>query len=201
MLKFTKDTHFDSIRGICFQGFYEFKDGGLAVLYCSEGERLVVTFNADRFCTNASTFKDRHEAWKLFVGIVQSELQKLKRKPKRKHPKKVAPPLPAYPIFRKWYGVASREDGEMGCWCVVRVDKEGGKGTRVGPVQIRGKNWYEIARERANERNRETLAQREEKIKELKKLGLSTEDIEKIQVHASEAVRKEMGDDYKERDP
>jgi hypothetical protein len=106
-------------------------------------------------------------------------------------------------IFRKWYGVASRNErtGGMGDWFVVRADKEESKGTYIGPVQLSGKSYHIAAVEAARERNTVILKKREETVEKLRKMGWTEKAIQQIKADALAEAKEEMGDDYIERDP
>lgn len=64
--------------------------------------------------------------------------------------------------FTKWYKVESKMIDGSPYWFIVREDKPHSKGTRMGPVRITGKSWYEKAVDECKKRNDKIMAKRSE---------------------------------------
>jgi len=101
-------------------------------------------------------------------------------------------------IFRRWY----KPDARRNVWYVVRADKPETKGTRIGPVQISGTNYYLKALEVAKQRNADIVEKRRQTVTKMLQAGWSHDQIDGFRDKALQDARKDLGDDkYTERDP
>jgi hypothetical protein len=91
-MKFNSRTRLEQMPA-CKQGFYLFDSGEVATLFHKNGDWFVASFDKDGFCTNASSYPTRKEAWRLFLSIVEDDLTRPDHAPA--HPEEEMPAVPA----------------------------------------------------------------------------------------------------------
>ncbi|MCK9458195.1 MAG: hypothetical protein M0R80_00795 [Proteobacteria bacterium] len=76
-MNFNADTRFSDLDHNLLIAKYRDREGNLSVIYSGgnyPSKYVVVSFNKYNYCNNAAGYISLRDAWKLFVEIVQEDL-------------------------------------------------------------------------------------------------------------------------------
>ena len=73
MMKFNRETKLEHLP-LHKLGFYECADGDIFTIFEEDDIYYIASFNANGYCTNASGYHSRRQAWMLFAQMLVDDL-------------------------------------------------------------------------------------------------------------------------------
>jgi hypothetical protein len=73
-MRFNAETKISDLQGMHKVAYY-WSEHEYTCILDHNSEHIVASFNRDGYCTNASSYRDKRRAWKLFIEIIQPDVE------------------------------------------------------------------------------------------------------------------------------